>query len=236
MKLRNYLLAGLGVTALVVSAHAQAVVNVLFSNEGTYAGASAYASSAPTDFWNLIGSDPDGNLPTAVGGLLRVDGTTATAIGYTEETGVTGQFMLGGLPNPGGLIPFADYAHPGSGGPLAITISGLVANSAYDLYVYAGRDLDYFTPGAVESSSITLGTTTLTTTYSGPQISYSEGVNYVRFLGATDANGQIVFTATGIVNGFTVAGPAVPEPATYAALFGAVALAGALWRRRHGTA
>ncbi|MBS0631180.1 MAG: hypothetical protein JSS11_04645 [Verrucomicrobia bacterium] len=250
MKIRlNVLLASLFLTLLCGRAQAQ-VVNFNFAYDGygsNYSGQGAY-SDPGHNYWNRVGAntvddyiyDPDtddftfvtnpGPYPQNRATMFASDGTTLTSIRITfnDDSFGTGDTPL--FAND--LYHTYYYAHTS---PQAFTISGLTAGQAYDFYFYTeSGDIPHDRSGSFTLDGQTLPFSALVLS------AFSEGNNYVKFTltpSGTTLNGSMVasLTSSGEANfaGLQiVAVTAVPEPATYAAIAGCVALAGGLIRRR----
>lgn len=118
-------LLGAVLTALPATASAIAV-NVDFNHgsSGDYSGQGSYADPG-NDFWNT----ESGNAPSG-SALTASDGTTATTMGFTSDG--TGNHQRSGYSN---LLLRDGAVHPSG-----ITISGLDAGEAYDIYCYSTFD------------------------------------------------------------------------------------------------
>jgi alpha-L-arabinofuranosidase len=115
----------------------------------------------------------------------------------------------------GGSTPFAgtpydalmeDYLFNG-GTPRTITLSGLAANSIYNLVLYNAADV----PAAGRTTYFTVNSSTQTSTWNGSSSNLIAGIDYVEFPSAlSDASGNMVITWTGNgslegdVNGFQI--------------------------------
>ncbi|MEI9863402.1 MAG: cellulase family glycosylhydrolase [Limisphaerales bacterium] len=157
----------------------------------TMSGAAVLGTAG--DQWNGINVNSGSNLP-----LKYVDGS-ASPVSMTFTSG--GGYDANSY---GGSTPFAgtpynalmeDYLYNG-GTPQTISLSGLAANSAYNLVLYnaanSGADASgrttYFTVNGITKSSV----------WDVASITLSAGVNYVNFPSAlTDNSGKLAATYTG---------------------------------------
>jgi hypothetical protein len=204
------------------------VVNIDFNQTvGTYSGQGAY-SDPGHNFWNGVTSTAGGSNFTAS------DGTTATTISASFSN-VAG-LGYGGVPT---LAPnlLADYLYVYTGATVTFTISGLTAGASYDFYFYSVAGGSNTTD---RSADFTFNGTTRNVT--GRNVaSFTEGTNYLRFSvtpSGTSLSGSFAVAAGNSeaeLNGIQIVQlTAVPEPSTYAATAGALALAGAIVVRRRG--
>lgn len=214
---------------------AQTTINFLFSSEGSYQGVSALPGSSASDRWNVLGGSPDINMSLT---MLRDVSEEFTPVSLYMHTATFENLRLGGLPNSG-LPIFTSYAHSDGRGAMTFNLSGLEEGGVYNLYVYAARDLSYYGPEATESNTIAFDAEQpFQTSYTSAQTSeFIEGTNYVQLANLNaDKSGNLSFNVSGIINGFTLVSRsgevAVPEPSTYAAMAGGLAMGFALWRRR----
>ncbi|MFA6288911.1 MAG: autotransporter-associated beta strand repeat-containing protein [Opitutaceae bacterium] len=148
-----------------------------------------------------------GNSP----GIVNVTGDLTLASGSTTNMEIVGR--NGGAPVAG--TDFDQVIVSGAlafGGTLNIDttgLSGLVAGDSFGLFTAA-----FYTPG-----------------FTGVAMTGAYAPTFEENLGVwTGIDAGLLFTFTE-ANG-TLGISAVPEPATYAAIFGALALAGVVWRRR----
>ncbi len=190
-----------GIILLSVATLQAQLINVDF-NENSLAGSGGGPNPGPTmsgaavlgkagDLWNGIDVSSGTGIP-----LAYADGSAST---------ITMTFTSGGgydVNSYGGSTPFAsttydavmeDYLY-NNGIPQTITLSGLEANSIYNLVLYnaanvvAASRTTYFTVNGNTQSSVWDGT-------SGTLIA---GVDYVDFASAlSDASGNLVITYTG---------------------------------------
>jgi len=130
-----------------------------------------------------------------------------------------------------------------------ITLTGLTANSAFDLVLFGinGGYNDRTTKFALTDSTFTAlpGTGSTMTTTGGQDNTFNNPQNYVEFTGTTTAQGLVYATYTGgntsdgNFSGLQIGVTAAPEPSQSAALgLGALGLAGLALkaRRRRGNA
>lgn len=115
-----------------------------------------------------------------------------------------------------------------------VTLSGLLANQAYELVVYNASDQN---EAPSRTSLFTVNGVTQTSTYDGVQSTLINGVDYLVFNAVSDGTGTLVInygisgTAETDFNGFQLL-EVVPEPSTLALLAsGAVLLLGVQRRR-----
>ena len=234
MKSTLRLLGLAAVLASAVAASAQnVVINVAFRLD-PYTGASAYEGSSSGDIWNAWGA-PNGGAPIwTLDNLGDVNGnTTAVSVVAISDTG---QIWQGGI-SGNGISLFDAYWHAAGPGNMHFFITGLSANYSYDLIVYGGRRTDWWEhPIGPETQSFTLGSTTYQTSYNGTQDAFVALQNYVRFSNVSANSGYLSFFTPNLPNGFTLVGTPIPEPSTYAALAGALALGLVMLRRRRALA
>lgn len=251
MKIKNLLLGSvLWLTLPGSYAAAQTtVVNFSFApdfNASSYAGQGAVAD-AGHDYWNRVGSnttyvnvgdDENPDYEPAPGPyaqdrstMFASDGATLTSlrIVFADDSFANGNSAL--------FAPDLYNAYFfGFTTPETFTISGLTAGQSYDFYFYSASG----DSAENRAATFTLDGNTVGLT-AAILNSFSEGDNYVKITvtpGGTTLNGsfqgtvgeadfsglQIVTTAT-----------AVPEPSSYAAISGCVALAGMVVYRRRRT-
>lgn len=170
----------------------------------------AYGDSAYTmTFPNNGGSGPQSSTLQAFPGDA-----------YPEDPLITGGTWSGGLlqinNTSNHTLNFASFASFG-------------ADDSYALKIYNSSDVQvasgFWNTAGTTSFLITAGTLTAGQTYSASLQFNNNYINYdTPFAGA---NGSIGYT---VINDFQI--QAVPEPSTYAAIFGALALAGVLIHRR----
>lgn len=257
MKIRLPLLVtALGCALLLNRAPAQ-VVNFNFglNNPVSYSGQGAY-SDPGNNYWNAVGPNfvedfdfdtfdfitSPGTYAQTRSPMYASDGTTLTNIRIVfYNNGITGD---ANSPDnsfgSGDNQPFADglfHQYYYTSGTEAFTISGLTAGQAYDFYFYGSTGR----LASDRSGIVTLDGDSLPFT-SATQSAFVEGDNFVKFNvipSGTSLSGSIArnITAVGETNlaGLQivpVASVPVPEPATYAAVLGAIALAGVVIQRR----
>jgi hypothetical protein len=205
----------------------------------TNLGAPTVATAGPftTSFTGLDVAYTSGTVGLTMtfpgGNYLSRDRTTNTPVD-------TGSFTYANL--------YRDIWNPSSanGGNLIYSFSGLLANTSYQLRFY--------TYDAAASSSRTMtftdwtsgsqgtGSATGSVTYTGSYVfTGAAGDNYLYstlITATSSATGTLEIRETtggsyaSIINGFEISA-AIPEPSTYAAIFGTLALAGAVAFRRH---
>jgi len=207
----------------------------------TYSGAAVIGSAG--DVWNGPQSLFAFTGHQSASGISLLDSTgaaTAVTLGYD----ITGGYNSGAGTSPFDATTLAPlmrdyiYDRTDTAAPGSVTLSGLTANGAYDLYLYSASDgpkETLFTVNGVNKVASSLGSNPATLT---------EGVNYLKYSGTADAAGDltILFTANGtsfdgVFSGLQLAttpsrGPAgnpVPLPP---ALFVGIAGAGLAWPMR----
>jgi endoglucanase len=177
------------------------LINVDF-NENDSAGSGGGPNPGPTmsgaavlgtagDQWNGINVNSGSGIP-----LVYADGSTS---------GVTMTFTSGGgydVNSYGGSTPFAstsydalmeDYLYNG-GSSQTITLSGLAANSTYNLVLYNAAN----TAAAGRTTYFTVNGNTQSSTWNGSSSTLIIGVDYVEFASAlSDGSGNLVITYTG---------------------------------------
>lgn len=271
MQKASILLAAAGALAFAGAANA-ALLNLDINGQGTGdPGAPTKASVANggdpntnqtggagavgtvNDFWNGVLEDNSSATPgtfTATG-LLLADGTTLSTVTVSVGGGyVGGDFLFPDFPRDDLLNDYIVGVHSGSptATPGTVTISGLLPNTSYDLYMFASNGRD--TAGGVFSVN---GGATQTASGEDPppggaaSLYYQAGFDYAPILNVlSNANGELLISEFGeinvgsaqepvflsILNGFQLSGdiPAVPEPAGMGLL--ALSALGALARRR----
>ncbi|MEJ0088789.1 MAG: hypothetical protein WDM80_03415 [Limisphaerales bacterium] len=193
-----------GILCLSVSALHGQLINVDFNQNNGVSWGGGGPNPGPTmsgaavlgtagDQWNGINVNSGSNL------LLKYADGSASPVSMTFTSG--GGYDANSY---GGSTPFAstsynalmeDYLYNG-GTPQTISLSGLTANSAYNLVLYNAADggagaagrMTYFTVNGITQSSVwDVANGTLTA-----------GVNYVNFPSAlSDNSGKLVITYTG---------------------------------------
>lgn len=232
------LAATLTIGASAVTARATLIdVNYEGNQTNNMTGAAILGSSGDT--WNNIP-----NLPTNPTNLEEVNGSSS-GISVTNGT-ISGDFSNSApdTANPAALMNGYIYSSVSTG--VSITLSGLAANSSFQLVVYgAGNDSgqgDIFSYSNA-TGSWDNGISTTTGTSRDITVAGAEGINYVVFNGTT-STGSFTITATAnksvlstnvysMINGFQLE-TAVPEP-TSLALYGSGGLALLLVGRRRRT-
>lgn len=173
----------------------------------TMSGAAVLGSAG--DHWNGLDA---GNGTAAP--LIYANGTASpVTMTFTSAGGYNVQ-------DYGGSTPFAttpynalmeDYLYNG-GTPQTVVLSGLTANTTYNLIVYNAADEN----GAGRTTYFTVNGATLASTWNGTNNTLAAGVDYVNFPAAlSDGNGNLTITWTGNgtsegdLNGFQI------EPAPF---------------------
>jgi hypothetical protein len=214
-----------------------------------YTGTGAALDSGT--YWNQIQETQNGigNYSASFNSLLASDGTTSSGINVLVEysraynDGGSSDNLLGSWFQGDGSV---------NGGAVArVLISGLAAETSYNLYTYGinGGFTGRGTRFIINNNNWTGGTPDgdnynwLQTTGASAS-SFESGVNYVTFSGAQSFNGNIEFLiganpvglwAEGAINdqapfnGLQL--EAVPEPSTYALVLGGIAALIAVRRR-----
>ena len=210
----------------------------------------------------LTGANTFSGATSITGGLLRLNGSAANSAFTVSGGTLTGNATVGALTisSGGTLSPGnspgttnAGNTEWAGGGSFTFEVNqgtSAVAGTNYDLLAISGS----LTINATSASKFTIGLNTLTlANAAGVPANFSSTGNYT-FAFVTTTSGIIGFDAakftlstTGVDLSLTgtwsiaqagnnlelsYAGSAIPEPSTYAALFGACALALAAWRRR----
>ncbi len=190
------------------------LINVDF-NENDSAGSGGGPNPGPTmsgaavlgtagEQWNGINVNSGSGIP-----LIYANGSAS---------GVTMTFTSGGgydANSYGGSTPFAgtsydalmeDYLYNG-GTPQTITLSGLAANSTYNLVLYNAAN----TAAAGRTTYFTVNGNNQSSTWNGSSSTLIAGVDYVEFVPAlSDGSGNLAITYTGSgtaegdINGFQI--------------------------------
>jgi hypothetical protein len=208
--------------APLLTAHAQIIVNfdapggLSSSNYGGAPGGSgapgADTGGVTNEYWNPIGSSGD----------LASNGTTHTGITFTNTIG-------GSFANPSLIALFSPYLDGGGAGGQTETLNNVSAGT-YDVYIYSQNGAF-----ADRGGEFTLGSTTQFVSNNGDQSTFIEGTNYTEFTNVKlTATGSISFTldawhgvadATNFEADFNgVQLVELPEPTTWAMLFGGMGL------------
>ena len=233
----------LAVLALSCSAAQAAVVNVQFGlgqdiKNTNYGGISpAYVGTGPAadtgTTWNMVaGGDSGVNWGTSfVASSLKTSTGVSTGVSINNNSYYQAHYFI----KPGfgvGTNGINDDSYDNltrsfMGNLTSLTISGLEANTPYDLYVVmAGNHDVYENPG--RNGTATVGDVTLSTTGSpDARTSLLEGRDYVLFHPASTETGQITLELSpnsqySMINAIQIV--TVPEPATLGMLVGGVAL------------
>ncbi len=255
MRYLKIILSALAISTSWVSAQ------IIFSEDFDGFDGSGFQSNPTTgqldsDFWSITGLS-DGDL--AFGGTetnTDTDFTRGTSTGGVSTGGIyafdlgnnSGDYILGVQPIGADFAP-GDFTlkftnNTGS------TLDGIIVS--YDIVVYndqgrsssfnfAHKDdsgdtfsaitsLDFSTPQDADSSP-TWTTTAITTTITG--ITLTDGDDYFLQWSSDDVGGSGSRDQFGLNN---VVVSAIPEPSTYALVFGSIALGIALWRKRRQAA
>ncbi len=212
--------------ALLCSSPAAAqtlVVNANFNAWGgsNYSGQGVF-SDPGNNFWNDVQSE------TGAANLTASDGITATGISFS----ITGTNLGVGYGSAFAPLLYDHYLYF-FGTPVPFTISGLTAGTPYQIYFYGQSGTQEPADRIVD---VTLNGSTLT--YTGEHVgSFAAGSNYVVFSvtpSGTSLMGSMVHNpgnGEGNLSGIQIVS-AIPEPSTYAIVFGALALAGTVVLRR----
>jgi len=209
-------------------ASAQYIVNIDINSSpaDNYSGQGAFPDPGH-NFWNSITSSAGGT------NLIASDGTTGTSVSFSYS-GANGPGTVGATSYAGDLLK--DYIYT-AGSPASFTIGGLTPGMFYAFYFYSQPG----NAGSTDRAAIfTLNgiSKTLTGLNAGALV---EGSNYVMFevtpsgtsLSGTFARDVAHGGAEAELNGLQILA-GIPEPSSYAAIGGAVALAGAMVFRRRG--
>lgn len=229
MKLR-FLSAGVALLLAGLVGHARAqVVNFNFMEDynstNVNFGLGATPDNPANTYWNRVG-ESSGSHPQDAATMFASDGTTMTGIRFAFDHDSFGT---------GGSHLAADDLFRGYfyswGAAAPFTFTGLTAGKTYDFYFYSETG----TFGQDWAADFTLNGHTQHLT-AVQQTSFIVGENYVMFEltpGGTSLTGSFQTTGSAgvaVLSGVSVA--AVPEPSTYAAIFGAVVLGGVISVRR----
>jgi len=190
-----------GIIVLSVGTLRAQLIDVDF-NANSSAGSGGGPNPGPTmsgaadlgtagDQWNGINVSSGTGIP-----LIYADGSTSTVtMTFTSAGGYD-------VNNYGGSTPFAstpydalmeDYLYNG-GTPQTITLSGLAANSTYNLMLYNAADV----AAAGRTTYFTVNGNTQSSVWDGSSSTLIAGVDYVDFASAlSDGSGNLVITYTG---------------------------------------
>lgn len=195
----------------------------------------AYIGTAG-DTWNYF-NNATGNrslidVAGAVSGVsinYSSDGTYTDGTGVNNLSGTPYQNLMGG------------YILSSAQNGIVITLSGLGASRAFDLYAYSEQDLRGVANRAMD---VSVNGTTKRDRQSGAG-SFIEGQTFLHFAGTADALGSVnisistvaTYNAESDLNGLQLSLGAVPEPSTWAMLLvGFGSLGAALRARRRANA
>ena len=177
--------------------------------------------------------------------FLQFSGGGGAPLSISWTTSIN--YTITGTPNPGTKDPYFVFNEVGNvysgmqfSAPTFVTSGAPTYNGVDGAFlinnISSGENWNNITPNDIKFRNVPdAGATFL---YVGEAFTLSAGTltTTVNYFGAMPADG---FYSTFIVDasyGYLGAGTAVPEPSTYAALFGAAALAIAFWRRRKSAA
>ena len=204
------------------SLNAAVVANIQVTGGTAYTGA-GFIEGGATDTWNTVNSGTD-----TIGDLLGPDGLSS-GISYT----------------PAGFSDPISYATDDSvtnalydnryiySSDATVTFGGLSAGS-YDLHIYTGLDGFYNYTFTFDANGVSGSVD-----YDHTTAAITDGVNFLVLSNVSpDINGDIVLTlgnegAYGAgFSALQITTSTIPEPSTYAALAGALALGLVAYRRR----
>jgi hypothetical protein len=248
LKLPCYLVGGFLLPALLSAQTTFLSVDINAGSSVTQSGFTSYSLTsgtgvgpATTSFTGLSTAD---TATGTVGLTLTFPTTNYTARDRVTTAADTGSFTYNNL--------YRDFVNASSnGGNLTFSFSGLLANTTYQLrfYAYDGNS----SAGATKTMTFTDFTTgspgtgastgSVTFTVGSSTFTGAAGDNYLYstlITATSDSSGALVIRETtggsyaALFNGFEISSiSSVPEPSTYAAIFGTLALAGAVVSRRH---
>jgi hypothetical protein len=197
-------------------------VQVLGQSDGNptlplnYSGAAVAGTAG--DVWNgyVVDSKTNGEYSPAAISLSDSTGVGTSLTFQTSAVNGDNQAYVG-LPGQSSNGLINSYAYKAT--PATFTISGLLANSPYELYVYGGSPGNW--TGYSMSVSVGGDVKTMSSATTFDSTGFSEGVNYAHYASVTSdgvgtivgmlapngGNGYIIF------NGVQIRG-AIPEPST----------------------
>jgi hypothetical protein len=241
MKRKIKLMAGLGSIGLALAlspANAQSLINFYAQPTGATPVSGAAVLGSSGGIWNGVTS-VNGSVLNAVDSLgnATIISLSMSGVGQSDAAQLNGQTSATALlENSYWNLSFF------SQGPFTTTLTGLAANTDYELIVYmTGRGASQGASGGKATWVDGTGTTLTGETHctdNSQEASFTQGVNYATLIGQTDSSGNIVYTvsqnsfgdAAWAWNGMQLTVAPVPEPSTLAlAGLGGLAL---LFRRR----
>lgn len=178
---------------------------------------------------------------------LTFSGGSGTPLVMTWTTPIA--YTITGTPNPGTKDPYFVFDEVGNvysgtqySAPIFIT-SGAPTYSGVDgtfqiNNVSSGENHNLITPNDIKFRNVPDAGVTFLTFGQTFQLTAGSLTTTVNYFGTMPADGLYSTFIVDASYGYLGAGAAVPEPSTYAALFGIVGLGGALWvrRRKRGAA
>jgi hypothetical protein len=199
----------------------------------TYSGAASIGEAG--DFWNAVTVTNNTVASFTATSLKLVDGVTVTPVSFSVSVGtgnLGGDNINGALGSSNDLLN--DYIYTVAN-PVTFTLSGLVANSTYDLYLYGnagGGAHGKFTIGGISKTSDTGWAPVPPGAFFAPAWPSTAAFTNIQ----SDGSGVITGTlyndgAATAFNGFQISG-AVPEPSTWALLAIGLTVVVVLHRRR----
>jgi hypothetical protein len=218
-KLAVTALIGFALSTLAVSANAETLVDVGVGNS-VATGAGVVGASGDT--WNRLGA---GSLTAS--NLVDTSGhNTGESVTIVADNGGGG--FANTSPNTS-ITQSYDWVHNGPNTAITVTLTGLTANSPYDLYFYNVTDpcCSDGRPGTVTASAANGGASAFVASNTTDS-SWVAGQNYVELPVFADATGTLVFSEAEIgggetdMNGFQL--QSVPEPGSLAAMLGSGAV------------
>ncbi|HTV40441.1 MAG TPA: hypothetical protein VMF08_07700 [Candidatus Sulfotelmatobacter sp.] len=186
--------------------------NSLYNTGGGYIHGPAMSGAAvlgeASDQWNGIEVSSGTGIPLiyANGSNSPVAMTFTSAGGYNVFS-YNGTTPFAGTPYEALMENYLYNGRLGTFAPQTITLSGLTANSMYNLVLYNAAD----TAGAGRTTYFTVNSNTLSSTWNGASNTLIAGIDYVEFPSATsDGSGNLVITwngngtVEGDINGFQI--------------------------------
>ena len=168
------------------------------------------------DQWNGIDVNNGTGIPlTYANGNNSPVTMTFTSGGGYDVYSFSGSTPFAGTPYDALMEDYLFNQNIGGVIPQTITLSGLAANSIYNLVLYNAADV----PGTGRTTFFTINGNTQSSTWDGASSTFIAGIDYVEFPSAlADASGNLVITYTGEgslegnINGFQISAAVVPEP------------------------